>query len=418
MPSRLSREAIVRRLEDLRLVRRGTWDWFQENGGITDAQSDEVLGHSPETWWMRPAASGPAPQRLALLVREAWKQDLYSEGQLAGLLDLGRVEVRELLDGAEEERVEAAGACRTHCLSRGVRSSRTLSAIINLNATGRAEEIFRLFPAPPVVTETVRWELQAGEARGHQDIAGLDALVRRGACRVVEVGNGAAIRSSLVEGRAADTLGDGGGGDGRLRRRAYGRAAMVGRPESATDLSRAFPRRPGRCHRGTAAASRRQERSGRGWSGGRHRGCAPRGPDERSDGAGRGGRGADRAGARGSLPEPAGFGAAVGRPHLIAGRGPGGRRRRPPPARNAHARVAPAHPARHENGGNGLERRPLVGTAGPEGPRAACRHAPWATEAPEASPPPICTEGENHPAGRRRAVRCAVAQRDEGTRHA
>ena len=38
--------------------------------------------------------------------------------------------------------------------------------------------------------------------------------------------------------------------------------------------------------------------------------------------------------------------------------------------------------------------------------------------APEASPPPICTEGENHPAGRRRAVRCAVAQRDEGTRHA
>ena len=105
----VSREAIVRRLEDLRLVRRGTWDWFQENGGITDAQSDEVLGHSPETWWMRPAASGPVPQRLALLVREAWKQDLYSEGQLAGLLDLGRVEVRELLDGAEEERVEAAG---------------------------------------------------------------------------------------------------------------------------------------------------------------------------------------------------------------------------------------------------------------------------------------------------------------------
>ena len=105
----VSREAIVRRLEHLRLVRRGTWDWFQENGGITDAQRDEVLGYSPETWWMRPAASGPAPQRLALLVREAWKHDLYSEGQLAGLLDLGRVEVRELLDGAEEEKVEAAG---------------------------------------------------------------------------------------------------------------------------------------------------------------------------------------------------------------------------------------------------------------------------------------------------------------------
>ena len=105
----VSREAIVRRLEDLRLVRRGTWDWYQENGGITDAQSDEVIGRPPEAWWMQPAARGCVPQRLALLVREAWTRDLYSEGQLANLLDLGRVEVRELLEGAEEEKVEAAG---------------------------------------------------------------------------------------------------------------------------------------------------------------------------------------------------------------------------------------------------------------------------------------------------------------------
>lgn len=105
----VSREAIVRRLEDLRLVRRGTWDWFQENGGITDAQSDEVIGRPPEAWWIRPATSGRVPQRLALLAREAWTRDLYSEGQLANLLYLGRVEVRELLDGAEEEKIEAAG---------------------------------------------------------------------------------------------------------------------------------------------------------------------------------------------------------------------------------------------------------------------------------------------------------------------
>ena len=105
----VSREAIVRRLEDLRLVRRGTWDWFQEYGGITDAQSAEVIGRPPEVWWMQPAARGRVPQRLALLAREAWKHDLYSEGQLAGLLDLGRVEVRELLDGADEEKVEASG---------------------------------------------------------------------------------------------------------------------------------------------------------------------------------------------------------------------------------------------------------------------------------------------------------------------
>ncbi len=105
----VSREAIVRRLEDLRLVRRGTWDWFQENGGITDAQSEKVIGRPPDARWMQPAAGGRVPQRLALLVREAWTRDLYSEGQLASLLDLGRVEIRELLEGAEEEKLEAAG---------------------------------------------------------------------------------------------------------------------------------------------------------------------------------------------------------------------------------------------------------------------------------------------------------------------
>ena len=69
----------------------------------------------------------------------------------------------------------------------------------------------------------------------------------------------------------------------------------------------------------------------------------------------------------------------------------------------------PTHPARHEDGGNGWERRPLVGTAGrrpagdvplvvsgDRGPGAFLRSV-----APRA----------NHPAGRRRAVRCAVAQR-------
>lgn len=114
------------------------------------------------------------------------------------------------------------------------------SAIINLNATGRAEEIFRLFPAPPVVTETVRWELQAGEARGHQDIAGLDALVRRGACRVVEIGNGAAIRSSLVEGRAADTLGDGEAATVAYAA-AYGRAAMLDDRKARRICQERFP---------------------------------------------------------------------------------------------------------------------------------------------------------------------------------
>jgi hypothetical protein len=40
-------------------------------------------------------------------MREAWKQEMYSEGQLARLLRLNRHEIREILDGAEMEESEA-----------------------------------------------------------------------------------------------------------------------------------------------------------------------------------------------------------------------------------------------------------------------------------------------------------------------
>ena len=40
----VSREALVRRLEELRLTKPGTWDWFQANGSITNQQARQVLG--------------------------------------------------------------------------------------------------------------------------------------------------------------------------------------------------------------------------------------------------------------------------------------------------------------------------------------------------------------------------------------
>ena len=40
----VSREAMVRRLEELGLTKSGTWDWFDHNGGITDQQVREVSG--------------------------------------------------------------------------------------------------------------------------------------------------------------------------------------------------------------------------------------------------------------------------------------------------------------------------------------------------------------------------------------
>ena len=40
----VSREAMVRRLEELGLTKKGTWDWFIANGGISDEQVVQVLG--------------------------------------------------------------------------------------------------------------------------------------------------------------------------------------------------------------------------------------------------------------------------------------------------------------------------------------------------------------------------------------
>ncbi len=104
---RVSREAMVRRLEELGLARNGTWDWFQAHGGITDRQAKEVLGVSPIREEDGTSYRDCVPPRLALLAREAWKKTFYSEGQLARLLGLHRLEVRQLLDGAETEKHEA-----------------------------------------------------------------------------------------------------------------------------------------------------------------------------------------------------------------------------------------------------------------------------------------------------------------------
>ncbi|HMQ92337.1 XRE family transcriptional regulator [Amaricoccus sp.] len=100
----LSREAAVRRLEELDLVRKGTWEWFKRNGGIKDEQAREVLGAAA----MRPDpakddANRQVSHRLSLMAHAAWKRGLMSEGQLAELLKLRRVEVRGLIDQIELE---------------------------------------------------------------------------------------------------------------------------------------------------------------------------------------------------------------------------------------------------------------------------------------------------------------------------
>ncbi|MGE0769471.1 MAG: ImmA/IrrE family metallo-endopeptidase [Hyphomicrobiaceae bacterium] len=93
----VSREALVRRLEELKLVKPGAWEWFEQNGGITDEQEAEVLGDRLRPDKQREEAREPTTFRLALLAVAAWKQGLLTEGQLAQLLKIDRVELRRLI---------------------------------------------------------------------------------------------------------------------------------------------------------------------------------------------------------------------------------------------------------------------------------------------------------------------------------
>ena len=99
----VSRQAMVLRLEELALTKKGTWDWFKDNGGITDEQAQQVLGSAVSDSFLPEVAQS---SRLFLLAIEAWKKDLISEGQMSELLKVDREKVRELLDEAEEDEVD------------------------------------------------------------------------------------------------------------------------------------------------------------------------------------------------------------------------------------------------------------------------------------------------------------------------
>lgn len=105
----ISREAMVRRLEELSVVKHGTWDWFQANGGVTDEQARQVLGDLSAPDPYKADADRPTTLRLNLLAAEAHRQGLLSEGQLARLLHLDRLELREIFDCQELEGSDANG---------------------------------------------------------------------------------------------------------------------------------------------------------------------------------------------------------------------------------------------------------------------------------------------------------------------
>jgi hypothetical protein len=103
----VSREAVGRRLEDLKLAPKGTWDWFLHYGGITDDQVRQVLGDLAAPDAGKADADRPTTLRLGLLAEAASRKGILSEGQLARMLRLDRVELRDMLDGLD---VEGGGA--------------------------------------------------------------------------------------------------------------------------------------------------------------------------------------------------------------------------------------------------------------------------------------------------------------------
>lgn len=106
----ISRQACCLRLEELGLVKKGTWAWFENNGGITDEHVREVLKEMTDR--PDPAkndADRPISHRLSLMAHAAWKRGLMSEGQLAELLKVSRVELRGLVDQIELEERETDG---------------------------------------------------------------------------------------------------------------------------------------------------------------------------------------------------------------------------------------------------------------------------------------------------------------------
>ena len=129
----------------------------------------------------------------------------------------------------------------SRCLpERWRRVAADASVIINLNATGHARDILRVFPAAPVVTAEARAELLAGQSKAYTGFADLEALVEAGLYRIAPLPDDAGLFTSLVSGRAADTL-----GDGEAATIAYavthGRAAMIDERKALRICTERFP---------------------------------------------------------------------------------------------------------------------------------------------------------------------------------
>jgi len=87
----VSEEALCRRLEELHLIPGGTWDSLRDRGFSGD-MARRVLGDKA------PENEDVVSPRLWFLAGEAHRRNLLTEGQIARMLKVDRLEVRMMLD--------------------------------------------------------------------------------------------------------------------------------------------------------------------------------------------------------------------------------------------------------------------------------------------------------------------------------
>jgi len=92
----VSEEAMCRRLEELQLLPGGTWESLSERK-FSAEEIRRSLGDQPS------GLEVIVSPRLWLLAGEAYRCELLSEGQLARMLRIDRVEVRAMLDALDAE---------------------------------------------------------------------------------------------------------------------------------------------------------------------------------------------------------------------------------------------------------------------------------------------------------------------------
>ena len=93
----VSKEALVRRLVEMKLIPQNSWNWFKENGCFTDEEEKEL----DRVHWVSTDVSEldlKYSTQLKLLARNALSNSLISEGQLSDLLDEDRTTLREWID--------------------------------------------------------------------------------------------------------------------------------------------------------------------------------------------------------------------------------------------------------------------------------------------------------------------------------